>query len=346
MRGNGRELHGPSWEAPSSFSDENPLHAWGGPGGAACHGSPNSLALEAGAPRWNYRPSSEKHHCGARHEYTGMQPRPVAEHRQGWGGDQHHFHAGAAARPWSETKLDRMMAMYESQITRTVSNDHFAAIAALGHENLTLQLASEKLMDISLQRSGSDAGSKQEGEAQSLPKTALVGTSSDLKRKRLEIAICAETDQAECGWSHPLKLLVRKGLSVSDVGELGRIIIPKRFAESKFQQIDAKEGTLLEMEDYNGSKRWFFRFKYWINNKSRMYVLENTGEFIKYHSLKEHDIFVVYEDSVKKLVVRGHKGTDLDSMPDVSPQGTNPRISTDNSTPTREEGPASTTVIA
>lgn len=33
--------------------------------------------------------------------------------------------------------------------------------------------------------------------------------------------------QADCGWSHPLKLLVRKGLSVSDVGELGRIVIPK-----------------------------------------------------------------------------------------------------------------------
>ena len=101
-------------------------------------------------------------------------------------------------------------------------------------------------------------------------------------------------------------------------------------AESQFQQIDTKEGTLLEMEDYSGSKRWFFRFKYatslrilifsqlqfgsilhqksilygrltllivlvafmleccqgntviwwgrwWINIKSRMYVLENTG---------------------------------------------------------------------
>ncbi|KAG0562896.1 hypothetical protein KC19_9G180700 [Ceratodon purpureus] len=74
-----------------------------------------------------------------------------------------------------------------------------------------------------------------------------------------------------------------------------------------------------------------------------MYVLENTGDFIKYYGLKEHDNFVVYEDSFRKLVVRGHKpGTDLDSMLHVL-QGTNAGSSSQKSSCTEEEGLASTT---
>ncbi|KAG0557058.1 hypothetical protein KC19_11G099700 [Ceratodon purpureus] len=326
VRGNGCEW-APSWATQSSFSDENPLNAWG----VACQGSMNSLGLEAGAARWSQWP--EKHHSGAaRHEYTGLQPRPVAEHRQGWGNVQRHCHGGA--RPWSLTKLDQMMDMYESQMTRGAVPEHVAATAGLGQESPGLSLPLEKFKE----RSGTDVGFSHENEAQCTPTATLVCSHSDLKRKRLEIIICDDlADEAEQGWSHPLKLLFRKGLSVSDVGELGRIIIPKRYAESKFEQVDTKEGTLLQMEDYNGSKQWFFRFKWWINNKSRMYVLENTGEFIKYHGLKENDIFIVYADSSKKMVVRGHKGTDLDSTLDVF-QGINAASSSEKAPFIRDEG--------
>jgi hypothetical protein len=116
-----------------------------------------------------------------------------------------------------------------------------------------------------------------------------------------------------------LKLVVRKGLTLSDVGELNRIIIPKKDAESlSFPQIDTKEGAVLQMEDYCALKRWHFRFKYWTNNKSRMYVLENTGEFVRYHSLSEHDVFIVYEDVCKNLVVCGQKKTRDDNLLDDS----------------------------
>lgn len=30
-----------------------------------------------------------------------------------------------------------------------------------------------------------------------------------------------------CTWIEPLRFLLRKGLSVSDVGELGRVVLPK-----------------------------------------------------------------------------------------------------------------------
>ncbi|KAG0562501.1 hypothetical protein M758_9G105400 [Ceratodon purpureus] len=77
-----------------------------------------------------------------------------------------------------------------------------------------------------------------------------------------------------------------------------------------------QEGCLLEMYDYDGSKQWHFRLRSWINGKSRMYVLENTGEFIKYHGLEEHHLFILYTDCSNKMVVRGHKGTDVDSTLD------------------------------
>jgi len=178
-------------------------------------------------------------------------------------------------------KLDQEMTMFESFITRTVS-DHM----------------SQELIE-------------------SPPETI-----KSIKRKR------SESDGS--GWVHPLKLLVRKGLTQSDVGELGRIIIPKKDAENQaFPQIDTKEGTVLEMEDYNASKRWCFRFKYWINNKSRMYVLENTGDFIKYHDLKEHDTIVVYEDGCKNLVVCGQKKSSSRNS-DLSIELSNPSIELSN----------------
>lgn len=54
------------------------------------------------------------------------------------------------------------------------------------------------------------------------------------KFPRLEV-VCDEfswNSSGDCGWIHPLKLLVRKGLTVSDVGEVRGIIIPKvRYAD-------------------------------------------------------------------------------------------------------------------
>ncbi|KAG0585949.1 hypothetical protein KC19_2G051600 [Ceratodon purpureus] len=336
LRGGGNDVWAPSW---ASFGGQSAsLNAWGGRGTAPCHGqAPNSVGLElGGARRKVHRASVEKHHhVGDFHGFSGMHPRPVPEHREGWGGLKRHFHFGPSPEAGPDTNLDQLMAMFESQITRTVpSNVENARALPLG-----------KSKESSLLRSGNDAGYKQlESEAQFARKSTVVGTSVDLKRKRLEINVSDEIGlQADCGWSHPLKILLRKGLSVSDVGGLGRIIIPKRSAETRFQQIidTGKEGTMLEMHDYNGSKRWFFRFKSWINNKSRMYVLENTGEFIKYHGLKEHDIFVVYEDNSKNTVVRGHKGVDLDPLLD-SLQVMNAKSSSEKTFSIKEEGLVST----
>lgn len=108
-------------------------------------------------------------------------------------------------------------------------------------------------------------------------------------------------------WADPLRFLLKKELTVTDVGELGRIILPKRDAECQLPHLDSKEGKLLTMEDYNSNKHWTLRYKWWPNNKSRMYVLESTGEFVKYYDLKEKDELIVYKDGHGKLVIRGQK---------------------------------------
>ncbi|XP_043693937.1 uncharacterized protein LOC122644620 [Telopea speciosissima] len=63
------------------------------------------------------------------------------------------------------------------------------------------------------------------------------------------------------------------------------------------------------MEDMTYSVNWKFKYRYWPNNRSRMYVMENTGDFVRMHSLRTGDFFIVYkEESSGKYIARGKKG--------------------------------------
>ncbi|KAF5196463.1 B3 domain-containing transcription factor abi3 [Thalictrum thalictroides] len=107
------------------------------------------------------------------------------------------------------------------------------------------------------------------------------------------------------GWA----LLVQKELRNTDVGNLGRIVLPKKDAEANFPQLVAKDGVILQMEDMTFSIIWKFKYRYWPNNKSRMYVMENTGDFVRTHNLQTGDFFIVYkEKSSGKYIARGKKG--------------------------------------
>ncbi|KAJ7541666.1 hypothetical protein O6H91_10G069900 [Diphasiastrum complanatum] len=76
-----------------------------------------------------------------------------------------------------------------------------------------------------------------------------------------------------------LKLLLQKELKPSDVGNLGRIVLPKKEAEIHLPYLTAREGVAIPMEDMKTTQIWNFRYRYWPNNKSRMYLLESTGNF-------------------------------------------------------------------
>ncbi|KAF5208283.1 B3 domain transcription factor [Thalictrum thalictroides] len=109
-----------------------------------------------------------------------------------------------------------------------------------------------------------------------------------------------------------LRFLLQKELRQSDVGNLGRVVLPKRASEAFLPNLASKEGILISMDDIDGLRIWNFKYRYWPNNNSRMYVLENTGDFVRTHELQTGDYLMLYKDDQnQKYVIRGRKSFDL-----------------------------------
>ncbi|CAI9776633.1 unnamed protein product [Fraxinus pennsylvanica] len=105
-----------------------------------------------------------------------------------------------------------------------------------------------------------------------------------------------------------LKFLLQKVLKQSDVGNLGRIVLPKKEAETHLPELESRDGISISMEDIGSSRVWNMRYRFWPNNKSRMYLLENTGDFVRVNGLQEGDFIVIYSDTkCGKYMIRGVK---------------------------------------
>ncbi|KAF2292649.1 hypothetical protein GH714_026319 [Hevea brasiliensis] len=114
----------------------------------------------------------------------------------------------------------------------------------------------------------------------------------------------------DLGWKPEknLKFLLQKVLKQSDVGNLGRIVLPKKEAEIHLPELEARDGISIAMEDIGTSCIWNMRYRFWPNNKSRMYLLENTGDFVRTNGLQEGDFIVIYLDvKCGKYLIRGVK---------------------------------------
>ncbi|KAK8478555.1 hypothetical protein V6N13_036776 [Hibiscus sabdariffa] len=112
------------------------------------------------------------------------------------------------------------------------------------------------------------------------------------------------------GWKPEknLRFLLQKVLKQSDVGNLGRIVLPKKEAETHLPELEARDGISIAMEDIGTSRVWNMRYRFWPNNKSRMYLLENTGDFVRANGLQEGDFIVIYSDvKCGKYLIRGVK---------------------------------------
>ncbi|XP_043709138.1 B3 domain-containing transcription factor FUS3-like, partial [Telopea speciosissima] len=119
-----------------------------------------------------------------------------------------------------------------------------------------------------------------------------------------------------------LRFLLQKELRNSDVSSLGRMVLPKRAAEAYLPALDAKEGFYIDMDDMNGQQVWNFKYRFWPNNNSRMYVLENTGEFVRTHGLQSGDFIMLYKDEQsQKYVIRARKYLDQDIFCDYTMNG-------------------------
>ncbi|PIA25704.1 hypothetical protein AQUCO_10800003v1 [Aquilegia coerulea] len=139
-----------------------------------------------------------------------------------------------------------------------------------------------------------------------------------------------------------LKFLLQKVLKQSDVGNLGRIVLPKKEAETYLPGLDARDGISIAMEDIGSSRIWNMRYRFWPNNKSRMYLLENTGEFVRSNGLQEGDFIVIYSDTkCGKYLIRGVKVRQPGSKSEVKKQGKTHRntlVGTGASSSTKEAG--------
>ncbi|CAB4275510.1 unnamed protein product [Prunus armeniaca] len=112
-----------------------------------------------------------------------------------------------------------------------------------------------------------------------------------------------------------LRFLFQKELKNSDVSSLRRMILPKKAAEAHLPALESKEGIPISMDDIDGLHVWSFKYRFWPNNNSRMYVLENTGEFVNAHGLQFGDFIMVYQDNQNQnYVIQAKKASDQDHV--------------------------------
>ncbi|KAL8049135.1 hypothetical protein ABFX02_06G001900 [Erythranthe guttata] len=111
-----------------------------------------------------------------------------------------------------------------------------------------------------------------------------------------------------------LNYLFKKQLKNSDVSALRRMVLPKRDAEIHLPVLESKEGVYISMLDMDGLHDWWFKYRYWPNNSSRMYVLESTGEFVYTHGLETDDYILVYQNVEDgKYVIEARKKEEQDA---------------------------------
>lgn len=112
-----------------------------------------------------------------------------------------------------------------------------------------------------------------------------------------------------------LRFLFQKQLQNSDVSSLRRMVLPKKAAESHLPALETKEGIFITMHDIDGVHMWSFKYRFWPNNNSRMYVLENTGDFVSTHHLGLGDFIMIYQDFINlNYVIQAKKASEKEIM--------------------------------
>ncbi|CAN6548615.1 unnamed protein product [Malus baccata var. baccata] len=94
-----------------------------------------------------------------------------------------------------------------------------------------------------------------------------------------------------------MRFLFHKKLQNSDVRAIGRIVIPKREAECHFPVLESKEaGLWLHLDDMDYMQVWTVRFRFWPNERSRMYIFDHTRSLIQGHGLSAGDTVMLFKD--------------------------------------------------
>lgn len=123
-------------------------------------------------------------------------------------------------------------------------------------------------------------------------------------------------------------IFYEKRLTSSDANGAGRIVIPKAVAETYFPVLESQSGVPINAIDTLGNA-YNFRFRYdhwsshfgrigrcrfWINNQSRMYLLEGASELQRRYNVRVSDVMIFAHKRDKTLVVAGRPSVDVRSM--------------------------------
>eukprot|EP00887_Chlorella_sp_A99_P002330 scaffold10.g2330.t1 len=112
--------------------------------------------------------------------------------------------------------------------------------------------------------------------------------------------------------AHYLPAAATQVLTTSDANGSGRIVIPKNVAEAHFPAVESQDGVEVAVAD-SCSGRHAFRFRYWINSQSRMYLLEGTQDVQAKFNMGAGDVLVFGRKPDGSFLVHGRKGTKDDA---------------------------------
>ncbi|KAI3717224.1 hypothetical protein L1987_68708 [Smallanthus sonchifolius] len=98
-----------------------------------------------------------------------------------------------------------------------------------------------------------------------------------------------------------LSLLMRKMLTCSDVGDLGRILLPKREVEENLPCLATKQGVDIVIREVFSDTQWRMKYRFWANQKGNIYLFDQCANFVKKNSLQAGDHLELYHDNQKNL---------------------------------------------
>ncbi|CAL8470123.1 g9665 [Coccomyxa elongata] len=126
--------------------------------------------------------------------------------------------------------------------------------------------------------------------------------------------------------------LFDKQLTTSDAGGHGRVVIPKVHARAHLPSLEDKNGVHVEVIDTYGT-RHRFRYCSWINNSSRMYLLEGVAPALNALKLKAGDILIFAKLANGELLLGGRTRTSADKDRKAPPRARKGSEQTTNGTP-------------
>ncbi|ESQ55217.1 hypothetical protein EUTSA_v10024526mg [Eutrema salsugineum] len=116
--------------------------------------------------------------------------------------------------------------------------------------------------------------------------------------------------------------LFEKMLSASDTGRVGRLVLPKKYAEAFLPRLSNTEGVPLKVQDSMG-KVWTFQFRFWPSNNSRIYVLEGVTPCIQSMQLQAGDTVIFSRVDPERKLIMGFRKASVAQSADQETDSTN-----------------------